>query len=880
MENKLFHEIPKGADFHSAIMTTYSFDFYHFESQVLKTLKSKGVTNISVFADTTMLDQSIGFATAYLKSLSTSYSVCGVPCKGAFHPKLTILAGEEDVMLIQGSGNITSGGHGKNHELFNVFYANKEDEKQLPIIKEAWFYIKELTKNVEGISKEKINWVTSNCNLLKGKINKKHQFSSISDNYRAALLYNGETGIWQQLKGLISLDKVNKLSVFSPFYDENGSLLNRFLELNTEVSINAFIQPNKGIHPFKIEEKKQIQFYSWESTNRAKKHINKIENRKLHSKIFYFAFEEEVYFLFGSPNATNAAFGSENFRGINDEFAILIHLKDTSIIEELGLDGGYMKAKPQDNKEIKAIESEIEEEQKENLRKLKLIGADNNGGDLIIFISNSTKITNAVLVIYNHYGELLEKHSVSVKKDKIQITLDKKNNTNTSGYVQFLNEENDIISNKQVINNLQNLWNTNPSVENRKLMKLSSLLETGNNKVFDVINFFNDIHTARKNINKKNTNSSGGEGNIEEKQSPSDLTYEEAIAFNKETQENKEFLSQHNTIKVWDAIEKHFRDLTLSESEDDMDDEEEASAEESRDRKIKKERTAPIEQSSLKVLENNRKRIIKFFENYINSVRKIETTNNYEIGIVDFAMFLIVINHLIQHAGRKVSLKNKNEPYTNDLVVLPVLGNLSQLDNFSGVLLNILGAFINVSSKAKFKEYEDDFNKKKAKHYSQLVKSNTLFLLSILKQCYYNHTNGELWSDILAYNILNKFGELEIGYSNELAEFYKNISILTVSEEESLVIINKWQKDYKNIVNNNVIFNCKNLGMCNVMDTIEKNGSKVFLKLTRPGFEYDEDNHDFILKELYQIETGKLMQSKQRFQKNKIRELNIQINRT
>jgi hypothetical protein len=59
------------------------------------------------------------------------------------------------------------------------------------------------------------------------------------------------------------------------------------------------------------------------------------------------------------------------------------------------------------------------------------------------------------------------------------------------------------------------------------------------------------------------------------------------------------------------------------------------------------------------------------------------------------------------------------------------------------------------------------------------------------------------------------------------------------------------------------------------MDTIEKNGSKVFLKLTRPGFEYDEDNHDFILKELYQIETGKLMQSKQRFQKNKIRELNI-----
>ena len=39
MENKLFHEIPKGADFHSAIMTTYSFDFYHFESSAKNTKK-------------------------------------------------------------------------------------------------------------------------------------------------------------------------------------------------------------------------------------------------------------------------------------------------------------------------------------------------------------------------------------------------------------------------------------------------------------------------------------------------------------------------------------------------------------------------------------------------------------------------------------------------------------------------------------------------------------------------------------------------------------------------------------------------------------------------------------------------------------------------
>ena len=87
-EYKIFHEIPKSDEFHSCIMTTYSFDFHHFESQVLRVLKQKGVTNISILADTRMLYRSVGLASGGLKSLSKSYSLNGVPSLGAFHPKL------------------------------------------------------------------------------------------------------------------------------------------------------------------------------------------------------------------------------------------------------------------------------------------------------------------------------------------------------------------------------------------------------------------------------------------------------------------------------------------------------------------------------------------------------------------------------------------------------------------------------------------------------------------------------------------------------------------------------------------------------------------------------------------------------------------------
>ena len=873
IEKKLFHEIPKSADFHSAIMTTYSFDFYHFESQVLKTLKSKGITNISVFADTTMLDQSIGFATGHLKSLSTSYTVSGIPCRGAFHPKLTILAGEDDVLLIQGSGNITSGGHGKNHELFSVFYANKVDKKQLPLIQEAWSYINGLAKHTDGISKEKLNWVTSNCNLLKETPKKKHQFHSISEAYKAALLYNEETSIWQQLMNLVPLNKVNKIKIYSPFYDEKGTLLARLLQRSDSASINAFIQPNKGIHPFKMEEHESIQFHSWEETVRAKSVIKKIANRKLHSKIFYFEVGDEVYLLFGSPNATIAAFGGDDYRGVNDEFAVLIQLKDNSILDELGLNGSSAIIKPQDNKQIIDAENEIEEEQKSNNKKIKLLGVDNNSGELIVFISNNTSYTTSSLCIYNQWGEIIEQHVVDVTDNKIKITLNEYTN-NILGYVQLLNDDGVINSNKQIINNLQNLWNTNPSVENRKLMKLSSLLETGNNKVFDVINFFNDIHSNKRLSKKGSGGQPNGSKNDNEEATSANLTYEEAIVLDKEKKENKELLAQHNAIKVWDAIEKYFNDLTLQEAEEDMNDEEEGEATTSRERKDKISNKSYIQLNSKHVLKNKRKQIQKFFHNYVKALKTTNSLKSYEIDIVDLAMFLIVANQLKNYAESKVILKINDDTKESNIVLLPTLGNLSELGSFSGVLLNTLGAFINIVVKFKLKEYSDEYNQKKATHYMQLVKYNALFLVSIIKQNYKGHSNGELWSDVLAYNIFDKFGVLDSDYENKLISFHDNkINNSTITESKE--VINNWQTNFVNDNLSSVFYSCKGLGVCIVNSFLPKTGHKTFLKISRPGFDFNESVNDFVLDELYKIETGELMKSKQNFQKNQLKSISI-----
>ena len=866
-ELKLFREVPKSADFHSVVMTTFSFDFHHFESQVLRELKRKGVTNVNLFADTAMLDKSIGFSTGHLKSLSTSYSINSIPCTGAFHPKITILAGENDVLLLQGSGNITNGGHGKNHELFTVFYANREDQTQLPIIQEAWLYLRRLTNKIEGISSEKLDWVSSNCNLLTDIKIKPHQFSEIEANFSAALLYNEETSIWQQLKELVPSGSIKNIKVFSPFYDEKGTLLNRLSTQYNNCTIDAYLQPNRGIHPFKIEEQDKIRFISWESTNRAKETTVKYQ-RKLHSKLFWFDAGEDQYCLIGSPNATIAAFGAETKRGVNDEFAVLIKVSDKQILKELKLTGEVELLTPTENIDDQVVEKEIENDQSKNIGKIKLLGVDQDGKNITLFVQNKTILKSSILALYDNWGQELERLTLDVTKPKIRIEIKNTVKENALAFVQFIDSENEALSNKQVVNKLHELWNTNPSAENRRLMKLGSLIESGNGGVFDIVEFYNTIQSSRKHVEKKTSAGSGGysdDENDDEEPSAASLTYEEAIALNKETIDHQKILKQHSSIRIWDSIEKYFKELAIAEEDEDMDDEEEGDATSSRTRSEKKERTFSIPLNSAKVLGRRRASIEKFLSNYAAGLNKSISAKDHKIGLVDMAMFLIVMKHLIQFTERKVAFKESTDSIYED-VLYPLRGNLSELSNFSGATLNLLGTFVNLLCRSEFESGHDEYTQNKLTHYQVLVRRTSLFSLAIIGEIYHNHENGSNWADLLAYNIINQCGELEIGFEKHLSEFLKNTSINRDQENSLVERLENWQVKYKS----HDYYTARTLGICNAVKRIPSEGPMKFLKLSRPGFGYNDEEKDFILSQLYNCTTHELQPSLQDLKKSRI----------
>ena len=253
-EKKLFIEIPGGRnDFHSAILTTYAFDFHHFEYQVLRSLRQKFITNVAVFVDYRMLNEVIGLTTGKLKHLSQSYSVNGIMSKGAFHPKINFLIGDNKLLMFLGSGNITPGGHGKNHELFTGFYADSKESSQLPVLLEAWTYLQALVRDIPGYNQERISkTISTNADLLKTDQIRKHSFYKLDDNIEVALLYNDSSSIFNQIVSLVPKEEIEKITIVSPYFDEKGdTLISLQKHFNTSV-MDVFLSTRFGLPPSKI----------------------------------------------------------------------------------------------------------------------------------------------------------------------------------------------------------------------------------------------------------------------------------------------------------------------------------------------------------------------------------------------------------------------------------------------------------------------------------------------------------------------------------------------------------------------------------------------------------------------------------------------------
>lgn len=852
---KLFDQISKKAEFHSALMTSFSVDLNHFENQVLRSFRQKGITNVSLLVDERMLNDNLGYSTGKLQYVNSLYSVDTIHNKSVFHPKLSFFAGDHEVMLLQGSGNITSGGHGKNHEMFSVLYATEEDKRQLPLILEAWHYLKKIAENVKGFSEKKILWIEENCALLNDELSVPHSFHNIDEDSQVAILYNDESGIFSQLTELIPADEIQKISIVSPFYDESGALLNALSEYFQQAKIDVFLSGERSVHPHKMLPNPKISFFDWDSTGRSKKKFKSYQ-RIQHSKVFLLESKLNSYCLIGSANATVSAFGTLQTRGVNDEFAVLHKTSKTDFLSQLGLSGDITHSIP---KKMDAANKIAEVGTNTYHLKYKINGADFDENGVQIFFVKGPEDADINLAFFNVNGEIILKHKSHLKNLAVKVIDFPLKLRKMASYVQVFDEDSNAVSNKYLLNQVSDLWNTNPSKENRRLQRLISSIEAGDFSGTQLIEFLNQIHSERERISTSLQQVSLGNSDAEhrEKNVDSGLSYREAIEAQNNVEQQEIIPNKHHSVKIWEAIDFYLKNYALENQDENDDEEEEGDATESRTRKESNKLNKIQTFNSVKVLESRRNSILKFLTNYCGTLERIANNEKLKIGLIDISMLLIALHQLGSFANQKIFL---NDDKRND-VLFPVEGCLADLDNYCGAALNILGKFTNIYTSTEWIEYKDEYGALKLSQYKEICCLRSLFSLAIIKDHYWRFDKFHKWIDVMAFNSLNIFGKPSENMEKTIENLVAEIHFDEISSYKIKDSIDNWLKTYQLTDFNEEIFKNPKTGFTIINKRVPFENPK-FLKLSRPGFEFNVGGNDFISEDLFSLESEIWFKSK------------------
>jgi hypothetical protein len=837
-EKKIYHEIPGGKNkFHSAILTSFSFNFHHFEYQVLKALKQKYITNIGVLVDADMLDKSVGMTSSGLQQLTQSYSVNGIPCNGAFHPKINFLAGDNEALVIFGSGNISPGGHGKNHETFTALYADSKESTLLPVINEVWNYIQGLAKDVEGFSKERIiSSIPKNCTLLIQSTDKKHQFHKIDDDIEIALVYNDDTSILSQVASLIPSSTIDSISIVSPYFDEDGALLMLLLDTFPNAKLDVYIPKENGLPPTNLQPNPRITFYNWEDTKRGQNKLkgNDTFYRTLHSKVFQFKGKEQNFFLIGSANATIPGFGTIQKRGLNEEFGAIYKSSKTDFFKNLEI----TKSKKITNlSEYQRSEnSGVETISKRTFPKVKLLACDLIGSKLKIFIKGSIQIDDQRICFFNDQGSELFKKEINLEQDTvISVTINREELILNPIYIQLISIDGETVSNKQLINYTEKLFHTDPSKENRTIRGLIGALEIGKINELEILNYINDLHSSDTSHKTEPTSGASSSDSKNEITAHPEMTYEEAMKASKNQDLADKISQTHNAIRIWEVISQLFKEKLTHSLEELNDEEEDASVSVSNERtQLRNENTTRklTDESQCNAL---LRRTDRLTQDYLHTLNKINSDKETKINEIHLCQFLLVthiltaIHHFMDY---DLSFKNNKTSVFNSLTWTRALSNTYSTQLRS--ILNMFAKFVHTHSEELITGNE--LRELKMFEYKQKVLSHILIYHYLINQNKADNPHSQSL-DLACLNIFDKLGLPDSESDKYIKLIAKTSTTQLFNYNSVLRLKSSLVHLYEDLKDNENYFREKYRGICLIL---EKTYTKAYYKsIFNPEIKYE-----------------------------------------
>lgn len=846
--------------YHSCILTTFSFDFYFFEMKAMKWLRSCGVRNINVFIDGHYYSELMKQATGEEMQLTAGYSLYPVFQKSTFHPKIWMLFGDKEGLLIVGSGNLTNSGNGNNDEIWGAFHFDIRSTENAPIFSTAWNYLSMLSATVRGQMNEKTTrWIVEHSKWLNElpKV-KPFQFFDTSQKEKVAFLFNSETSsIWKGLSKHISNEKVIEITSISPFYDINGKALQELKSIFPSAEINVVVDES-GLIPSAMQVSKGFTFYDWRDAGVSKVQYAKSENAKskLHGKIIHFKTKNGPEFcLFGSANVTPEGLGLQG-KNSNAEVSLLIQSEKGGLLNELGIKLKSDNGKKLSDFTVTATQSIYEIVIKNNQFKVQLLSAELIYDELTIH-SNGNYAEQFKVVFFDRQNRLLHSQKISKYEQELKIKLNSE--LGSFQYIQFADSADKFITNKLLVSDYFLLAKTHPNPKTEDIERIYSEIQNGElSKVLDLLHYAIIDETENDEGTSVLHNSKNANAKREEKKESERLYDLSSYKPIEHSELEKNLLLSSLSLRVLDVL-KLIRSKGLSTNKQDdisVDEQEEnlgnISGNEQNEVKI-------IRNLSFALLKSERRKLISYFDNLYRNQQEILYGNNrlkiYKPTLTDLTKYLISIELILEYGGK--SEKYDEQDTQHFFSYLPFVDNYNN-NNVKGCCLNLIGGFLMLARNG-FNEYKFDYTKRKIEElkYEALVSTIVCLLNNRWKeneQHYFFsmllntlHYLGE--RDVEDFN--GKFRELKIKITHKISEMKNRTSGLKqnldtfyrkVCPAFKKVIERIKNKDFETSAVQGQIIYKSPWGYCYVHSVTKTND---FI-LIRPGFLWDDDKADYM----------------------------------
>jgi len=855
----LLKEIPKGK-FHSAIITTYSISLYYLEQQVLPLLGSKDIHYISILCDAKILTSQLENFGQLSQKRKRNYAIHGVHSNGAFHPKLIFLAGNEAVLVLIGSGNLTTSGHGKNLEVWNSLYVDRIEDSKHGFILQVWDYIKNLHQELGTAAHNKIRNIEESCYLLS---------SQKAPSIETTFLIGNEVGInylsnqrdnslFQQLTAIIGKEEIEDITILAPFYDSEGRFIKELDSQFNPKQINVIIQKDFGTLPLKMIQQSKINFFDWNEV-----FIEKVHQSYFHAKNIIFKGKSINFLISGSANASIAAFGTNQINGTNQESCILYQSSKVDFLETIGIKIGNSKANLKDY----LPEESVDEPPQENYStSVFIVTAEKNFGIVSLLVKSEKDYISANILLFDGLGGAKYEKLVLIKKGETNVLIDVQ--SGDSLIYALVKIDSKIASNKQFITDLNAFERTNPSPQNRSLNQIRQIIENGSFSTTKIIDYLNTIHHQKQN---KYTISSASDHEERKSDLPEEqenellyMTYAEIQERTREIMDIQKapHFVEYRGVRLWDSIFTYLKESREKIQKEKVDEEETEDFNKSTgrdDSKPPKEKK-PITEANF---EYKQKRVIKFLVDYLEVLRnKVDDKRSDQPSLIDLSMYLIVIEillHLFSHKERIQDLEHE--------VHFIGIQFSNTLSSWSKYMLEIIGLFSMWTIKnSGLKEFENEDYMAKLKQYQIMAFKTNLCCISILRivNKYFKDNKMELWLKISLKNTDYIFNPNKLKYTNpeDFIPFIPNTVIEEIGEgdlmdeiNDNLSLLINLGSNLHNLNENDLFFNSE-VGFTYVGKVIE-NPHNRFYKLFSPGMDWNDELHNFWNRKVYSIEHAK-----------------------